>query len=156
MASLKFTIKGVEFQFEGTEQEVLRFINQFFGASMSLPEHAPIAFEKTNAEETTRKVDKPKAIELPLPSDNELINYITSKPQFSHDILEIQDHFFGRRFSSRGADQRMYHRIARKLRSVRALIEKQWDGNFKQVPSEQRNLKRFTFEKNTMFAQIPQ
>jgi len=143
MPTLKFAIKGIEFQYIGEQHEITNFINTFLGQTM-LPEHKELnVVRKTRL---TTKDSEQGMIDLPLPQDADIIRYITSKDQYGYDLLEIQKHFFGKTFSSRGNGKRMYHRTARQLREIREAIEKQYKGKFEEVPSGKRNLKRFVFK----------
>jgi len=168
MPILKFTIKGVEFQYIGEQDEIMAFISRFTSAkigsiedrvqlvgpeeSRRLDEMVKSAKEKLKLE--NQAVSPLELTELPLPPDEAVISYITSKPQFEHHLLEIQRKFFGRVFSSRGKDQRMYHRTARHLRLIRDAIEMRYNGKFKEKPAGIRNLKCFTFVKNPVLPQV--
>lgn len=85
-------------------------------------------------------------IDLPSPSDNEVKAYLLSKPSFSHDLFDVQEHFFGRRFVSRGSEARMYNRTIHQLRVVRRAIEEEKHGRFKETHGEIRGQKRYVFE----------
>jgi hypothetical protein len=142
MPALKFTIKGVEFEYIGEEAEIMSFINRFLGVSTTAP------IQKTlNVRKPHRSIEHEPAIDLPLPSDEEVMNYILSKKDYIHDSREVQQHFFGQTFMSRGKWQRMYYKTTVQLRTVRETIEKQQKGKFEERPSGERNLKRFVFKK---------
>lgn len=146
MPTLKFTIKGVEFQYVGDQDEVVSFIKRFLSESVTLPAQAKQVSPKTSI--FTQRIGPEEIIDKPIPSDEKVIEYITSKPDFSHDLFDVQTYFFGITFKSRGKEQRMYHRTARQLRMVRQVIEKQHDGKFKAVKGAKRGLKRFVFKKS--------
>jgi hypothetical protein len=144
MPTLKFTIKGVEFQYEAEEEQILRFINRFRAGDVTMPiQTKPILRSQVEAsqEETTQKV-----VDLDLPTDDEVIKYITSKPKFSHDLFEVQRAFFNQTFKSRGVERRMYHRTARQLRLVRQFIEEKFNGKFMEEKSDTPGMKRFVFQ----------
>jgi hypothetical protein len=162
MPALKFTIRGVEFQFIGEQDEITAFLNRFIGENPNSSEHgSPYrvrTLKKTDLEpiETptelvfrsdSEQVEPLKISDWPLPDDDAIINYIISKPQYIHDLLEIQEKFFGKVFHSRGKDARMYHRTARQLECVRGIIEKRFNGTFKGESAGKRNLRRFVFVK---------
>lgn len=145
MGSLKFRIKGVEFQYDGEPEELMAFINRFLSENEESHEYVAPKFprkEKAKME----NIEPIKIANLPLPNDADIVKYITSKPNFTHDLLEIQRKFYGKIFSSRGKEQRMYHKTARQLRAIREIIERQYKGEFIDEPAGQRNLKRFSFK----------
>ena len=145
MPTLRFKIRDVEFEYVGDEDEIVSFVNRFLSVSAMLlgeprevtPMATPSAIIGKESEES---------VDLPIPSDKEVIAYIVSKPDFAHHLFEIQKHFYGRMFKSRGPTQRMYHRTARQLRAVRERIEKEYEGRFVEKLGS-KGLKRFTFKK---------
>jgi hypothetical protein len=146
MPTLKFKIRDVEFEYVGNEDEIVSFVNRFLsvsamflGEQKEAPQGAkPLTIIGTESEDL---------VDLPKPADKEVIAYITSKPDFAHHLFEVQKHFYGRTFKSRGKAQRMYHRTARQLREIRKAIEKKYDGKFsKKLGSG--GLKYFAFEKS--------
>jgi hypothetical protein len=146
MPTLKFKIKGVEFEFLGKEDEIVNFVNRFLGGSVKLP----VELEHNSLMATPSAIVSPETkqlIDLSTPSNKEVTAYVTSKPEFSHNLFEIQQHFFGRTFKSRGNGKRMYHRTARQLRMVRKSIEKQFKGEFTETLGA-KGLKRFVFRKS--------
>jgi hypothetical protein len=163
LPTLKFRIKGVEFEFIGEQEEIMAFINRFMYEGASLDENrTPNLIQREDVEglststnvQTLRKkpVSKDgvmplpvKLTDMPLPSIDAVINYILQKPLYKHDLPEIQMKFFGRVFQSRGADQRMWHRTARQLKMAREIIEKRFGGKFKEGSAGERNLKQYTF-----------
>jgi len=126
------TRDGIEFEFEGEEEEILRLYQRvvtMVGQPVS---------SKTEIEDPE------------LPSDKEVIQYIISKPNFEHDIFDVQERFFGKRFTSRDKEtRRMYHRIHRQLRGVRETIEKQVKGKFVSTTGD-KGVKRYTFKKEVI------
>lgn len=152
MPTLRFKIKGVEFEYIGEEDEIVSFVNRFLSESIALP------VESKQLSPTTPSVifgtESKEILDEPAPPDEDLIKYITSKPDFAHDLFEIQEHFFGMHFSSRDKKtQRMYHRTARQLRLVRQLIEKKYEGKFIETKGTRlRGLKRFVFKKSPVTA----
>ena len=147
MATLKFKIKGVEFEYVGQEDEIISFINRFLGESITFPVQAK-QVSPTATQRTTQK----EMIDYPSPPDKEIIEYITSKPNFSHNLFEIQNHFFGQTFKSRGPSKRMYHRTSRQMRLIRRTIEEQYNGKFIETKGPGKGLKRFIFKKSTTSA----
>lgn len=146
MPTLKFTIKGVEFEYIGEEDEIVSFINRFLGESM-MPHVQAKPVSPATSPSAIVSTETRKMIDIPAPKDEDVIAYITSKPDFSHDLFEVQKHFFGRTFKSRGTSKRMYHRTARQLRLIRRTIEEQHKGRFIETKGSERGLKRFVFKK---------
>jgi len=162
MPSLKFSIRGVQYEYIGGQEEIIAFLERFADQGAHPTEHKMtqrIAEEhgiesssqrssQMNPTQRTKPETEPiKITDLPLPDDETVMNYILSKPQYTHDLVEIQQKFFSRTFQSRGKDQRMYHRTARQLELVRKTIEKRFGGTFKGEPAGKRNLRRFIFVK---------
>ncbi|HSV49929.1 MAG TPA: hypothetical protein VLH35_06395, partial [Candidatus Acidoferrales bacterium] len=96
-----------------------------------------------------------KRLLVDLPSNESLMDYIMSKPDYTHDITDIQQHFFGRKFKSRGETQLMYHRMNRQLTEIRAQIEKNQDGIFNPFPIE-KNLIQYVFKKRQKTLALPE
>ncbi len=146
MPTLKFTIHGVVFEYIGEESELVSFLNKFL--SGSIPSSTQMKPILPNATPTImQKAKEEKMIDIPTPSDEEVINYITSEPSLSHDLFEVQRHFFKRTFMSRGNEKRMYHRTARQLRLIRKQIEKSHGGRFIATKGAKKGLKRYIFKK---------
>jgi len=149
MPTLKFTIKSVEFQYIGSEDEITNFISHFIDETMTIQATRAMVqptgrTRKTVAEEAKSQI----TIELPLHSEKEVMEYVVSKPQFSHDLFEVQEHFYGRKFTSRKDGVKMYHKTLRQLKMIRKKIEEQYAGQFKVLKGEQRGQKRFVFERS--------
>ena len=149
MAKLRFKIQGVEFEYIGDDYEIERFVHrllsrgiQFPPAQTRLPESELIRLPPKPVPQTKQQLD------LKTPPDDEVMKYIMSKPNYAHDLFEVQEHFFGRTFSSRGNTTRMYHRTADQLRMVRDAIADSEDGMWKSVLGSGRR-KVFTFVKKS-------
>ncbi len=113
MVKLKFRVKGAEIECEGTPEEISKIISTLFKGEV----------EGLSLREENLKEEK-------IPSQEALIRYITSKPNFEHNIFEIQEHFFGRKFGSHGLDAKKYNALYRKLARVREKIQEEYDGKF--------------------------
>lgn len=127
------TQDGVEFEFEGEPEEIMKLYQLATGR----PIHT-----------LSPKPEKEKPIEKPMfesPSDKEVEAYIKSKRNYEHDMFEVQRHFFGRKLSSRGSTAHIYHRMNRQLRAIRQKIEEEEGGKFKETFTK-GGLKRYTFE----------
>lgn len=147
MPTLKFTIKGVPFEYVGNQHEIIDFINGFLGGSIVLPAQAKPTTPSLQSVTLKTEADVEEMIDVPAPLDEEVERYITSKPDFSHNLFEVQRIFFGKTFTSRGNTKRMYHRTARQLRLIRKQIEKEYKGKFIEETGE-HGLKQFTFKKS--------
>lgn len=80
-----------------------------------------------------------------LPSDEEVFEYITSKPAFAHTLGEIHKHFFGRKLSSRDPRTRpLYHQIRTQVFDVQGKIEREYGGKFESTMIGRE--KRFIFK----------
>ena len=133
---------GVEFEFEGEPEEIMKLYQLTTGR----PIHT-----------VSPKPEKEKPTEKPmfnLPSDKEVEDYIKSKPNYQHDMFEVQRHFLGRKLLSRGSTAHIYHRITRQLRAIRKKIEKEEGGEFKEEFTK-GGLKRYTFKKEEVILAIP-
>lgn len=134
---MKYKTKdGVEFEFEGQEDEVLRLYRQIANiTTKSSQEHE---------EEKARNEAK-----LKLPTDKDVESFIKSQPNCEHDLQMVQKHFFGKIYSSRGQTASMYHRTVRQLRAIRVKIEKETGSKFTEEAIA-RNLRRYRLEKSLL------
>ena len=114
LVKLRFKIKGTEIECEGTVEEIGKIISGFIGGNFEV---LGLGEEEINLKEK-------------IPTQETLINYIVSKPNFEHNIFEIQEHFFGRKFSSHGVDEKKYNALYRRLVRVRKKIEEEYGGRF--------------------------
>jgi len=146
MPTLKFKAKGVEFEYIGEQDELVSFLNKFLSGSMALSNQAqPVT--PTVAPTTTHRIDKEGMIDFSLPPMEKVLEYVTSKPDFTHDLVEIQKHFFARKFESRREGKRMYHKTRRQLSLVRKTIEEKYNGKFTETKGSKRGMKRYIFKR---------
>jgi hypothetical protein len=145
MPALKFRFEGLDFEYVGNNDEIRDFIHTFLGQTMHLPEHQTATITRNSRIVIKEKEDE-GLINVPLPSDEMVMDFLESKKDFAHNIEEIQAHFFGKTFGSRGNSQRMYHRTARQLSMVREKLEKQFEGKFMSESTGVRNLRRYVFK----------
>lgn len=146
MPILKFKIKGVEFEYVGDQGEIISFVNRFLGGSVALPVK-PERSSSAISPSVIVSAESEDLVDLPAPSDKEVVAYVTSKPEFRHTLFDVQKQFFGTTFKSRGKTKRMYHRTARQLRAIRELIEKEFEGKFVETLGA-KGLKEFVFKKS--------
>jgi hypothetical protein len=143
MVKLKFTIKGIEFEYEGEPLEVQTFFQRLMNGQQ-------IPMDKLSPHEAPLTQDKPskrKIVDITLKPDTKIKEYIISKPNYKHTLFEIQEQFYGTKFKSRGETGRMYHKTSKQLKRVRKEIETEQKGKFQEVLGED-GTKRFTFEKS--------
>ncbi len=114
MVKLRFKVRGIEVECEGSVEEIDKIISGLIGGN-----YEEVSLEREEV-----------SIKEKIPTQETLINYIVSKPNFEHNIFEIQDHFFGRRFGSHGPDAKKYNALYRRLVRVRGKIEKEHGGKF--------------------------
>jgi hypothetical protein len=123
----------IEFTFEGQEDEVLRLYYRITDRNPQLQQQV----------ETTKPTPR---IRVDMPRDQEVEAFIKSKPGYEHDLHLVQNEFFGRTFSSRGADAPMYHRTNRQLTQIRRKIENEEKRKFETEVID-RNFKRYRMVK---------
>ncbi|WP_309492655.1 hypothetical protein [Candidatus Hecatella orcuttiae] len=123
---LRFKVKGVFFECVGTPPEINEVIKRLVGGKYlveSLPSGGPPSPPEA---EPSEEIDLKEKI----PQQKNLILYITSKPNFEHNIFEIQERFFGQRFDSRGSQAKKYNALYRRLVRAREKIEEEYGGRF--------------------------
>lgn len=115
MVKLKFKIKDHDVECDGTVEEIQKLLSSLIrgDSEIRLGRQRP----EINLKEK-------------IPAQEKLINYIISKPNFEHNIFEIQEYFFGKHFGSRGDDGKQYNALYRRLVRVREKIEKDYNGKF--------------------------
>jgi hypothetical protein len=150
MLKLTFTYKGRQWQLEGEDQQIINFLSSFPEGTLELGAQTETSFDPPRLQSHSRTPHKSTAktamIEQPLRSDEEVKQYLLSRPDYNHVLFEVQQHFFKRTFTSRGEESRMYHRTIRQLREVRQAIAKERHGEFREVKGNIRGQKRYVFE----------
>lgn len=130
-------LDGVEFEFEGKPEEITRLYQLVTGE----PVHTI-----SSVSQSPEPLQKPTIKE---PSDEEVEMYVKSRPNYEHDIHQVQKHFFGIILSSRGDTAYAYHRTNRQLTAIRKKIETEEKGKFKEEYVK-GSLKRYTFVKGRL------
>lgn len=144
---MRFKSGDKEFEFEGENVEILELYDEIVKRLEGVVAPKPVEPVRIPAK---------RGIEFfKLPSDDDLISFILSKPKYSHDIVEVQEHFFGKRIPSR-ANPRLYRKLAQQLFRVRKIIEEKEQGRFQTITSPSRNLKRYVFEPLTALDKLLQ
>jgi len=152
MGTLKFRKGEIEFEYSGEPEDIKRLIEGLTHPQSQIAEHAIHSsaggHKELEAAEQPLFFQEKNRLLVDLPSSDEIKKYILSHPDFAHDIMDVQRHFFGRTFKARGETQLMYHRTNKQLREVRAQIEREQNGYFAPFPIE-KNLIKYIFKKNT-------
>jgi hypothetical protein len=155
MGVLKFKKGGIEFEYIGEPSEIEQLVQRLTTAAtynMPAQQHFPPHTEAPQQTNIVAKLEKPASSKtrrktiLPLPTNEEVKKYIMSKPDFAHDIADVQQHFYGTNFKSRGDTQSMYFRTSRQVVEIRKQIEKEENGQFTPYAVE-KNLMRYVFKK---------
>ena len=148
MLKLTFTYKGRQWQIEGEEDQLVSFLSSFPEGETRIGSFKPISMEEKpqHKAQPSHKATSETIIDIPSPSNEEVKAYLLSKPNFTHDLFEIQEHFFERRFVSRGVEARMYNRTIHQLKEVRHEIEEEKHGKFKEIKGDIKGQKRYVFE----------
>lgn len=148
MATLRFKFGGIDFEYVAEPQEVEQLIQRLASRISPFTPNQTHLTKETSKQPILQATFKQKGTAtLPLPNDDEVKVYIMSKPEYAHDLQELQQQFFHRTFASRGPTQAMYHRTSRQANLVRDVIAIEQKGKFQQFPIE-RNLIQWRFKKN--------
>jgi hypothetical protein len=148
LGTLKFKKGGMEFEYVGEPQEIEILINRLSGidganaltqtrlfttgANTPTPSTVTIVSVPQRLSQTTAYTRaRISAINLPLFPDVEVKAFLKTKSAYRHTLAEVQEHFFGKKFGSRGESASMYHRTSRQLVDVRRLIENEENGIFR-------------------------
>jgi len=119
-------------------------------------------FSIVSLEKTSTKTPNPVYIKpheerfrstILMPSNEDVLQYITSKLDFKHTTFDVQEHFYGQQFSSRGKTQSMYLRTIKQLKDVRKEIEKRFGGKFEEIRGKKR-LTYYTFKKEIQVVEL--
>ena len=96
-------------------------------------------------EPAERKALGPEPPITALPSEQQIFQYITSKPAFSHTLGEIQEHCFGGKLRRNDPKLRkVYYRLREQVLEVQRKIEREYGGKFESTLVGRE--KRFTFK----------
>ena len=140
---VKMTIRSddKEIEFEGEKAEILDIYYEIMETSITF--HAP------KHTVPSKPVTKVETLKMKPPTDDDLIEYILSRPKYSHDIIEIEKHFLGKRIAARSYPS-LYRTLANQLKRVRKKIEEEKQGEFEAIRTKARNLKRYAFHPRAM------
>lgn len=132
-------------EWEGSPQELLSVydgLKQRLGNTLQIGNNIPQEYDPT-----------PKHIVLhcdyselakKMPTVDQLIEYILTKPKFEHDIADIGVRFFGKQVRSREYGK-LYRQLRAKLEIARRRIEADQHGAFERRTTRPRNLHVYAF-----------
>jgi hypothetical protein len=91
------------------------------------------------------KVNRTKAVNLDIPTVDQLMEYLLKQDRYEHDILSIEDVFWDRRVTAR-ENQLLYRKLHDNLERARHKIEAITPGKFEQQLTSTKNLKKYVFK----------
>lgn len=143
MAKLRYNPASGLSEWEGTSEELLAIYDQ-------LIERSKIKNTRHFLASTLIKRAPLTDLELmaKMPTQDKLIEHITSKPRYEHDIVEIANKFFGGTVQCRKFPH-IYRKLSYDLDKARKTIEAEHKGAFVQQPTPARNLKKYVFKSLT-------
>jgi hypothetical protein len=151
MARLRQDPKG-NFEWEGTPQELLSIydeLKQRTEKTIQITDTVLHKFEPSNAIHTpidlSSRLLEYQQLNEKMPTIDQLTVYILSKPNFEHDILDVETHFFKKQIKSRKYG-RLYRELRARLENARKSIEASKHGAFERRSARPRNLKVYTFK----------
>jgi hypothetical protein len=118
MVKLRFKMGGMEFESEGSIEEIKELI-------------ARLVAEGYRTERISE--GEKESLKEYIPDQETLVKFILSKPNFEHNLFEVAEHFFGRKITSSGLDARRYNALYRRLERARKKIERDYGGHFEAV-----------------------
>jgi hypothetical protein len=118
---VRFRFAGVEYECEGTSEEIASFRQQL--------EQGVVMISNSSTRPSNPNI----------PNHQKLKGYILSKPNFEHTMLEIAEHFLGRRISAWGETEGEYQILYNRLRRVHRAIEREYKGKFATTTFTDRN-----------------
>jgi hypothetical protein len=91
------------------------------------------------------KVNRTKAVNLDIPTVDQLVEYLLKQDRYEHNILDIEDVFWGKRVTAR-ENQLFYRKLHDNLERARHRIETTKPGKFEQQLTSTKNLKKYIFK----------
>lgn len=169
MAKLRQDPKTGCFEFEGTPQELLSIYDTLKrGTEKTVPLEGTIphgiepqrpttVISTTALSSIASRMRELQQLDARMPTVDQLITYILSKPKFEHDILDVETHFFEKQVNSRKYG-RLYRELRTKLENARKSIEASQHGAFERRSARPRNLQVYAFKpiNSVLFGQPPQ
>ena len=155
MAKLRQDPKTGCFEFEGTPQELLSIYDELRQRTKENPQAIQIV------DTVPRKFDPSvpmraspnlgarmleyEQLSKRMPTVDQLTAYILCKPNFEHDILDVETKFFEKQIKSRKYG-RLYRELRAKLENARKSIEISQHGAFERRSARPRNLQVYSFK----------
>ena len=139
MPKLKFKIDKEEFEAEGTEEEIISLYDRV----RQHIEECKMEAASLSSRFTVRT--KEDELARSMPTIEQLIGFILSKPKYEHDIVEVENHFLKKRITSR-ENETLYRKLSFDLQKARKVIEMQKAGAFEQQATLSKNLKKYIFK----------
>lgn len=87
---------------------------------------------------------KTKTTTMDVPTVEQLVDYILTKVRYEHNIVEVEDVFWGKKITAR-ENQLLYRKLHDNLGKARHKIETMKQGKFEQQLTSSRNLKKYIF-----------
>lgn len=135
MPTLKVKIKGQDVEVNLTMGEFIQLLNEGKEPQPQIPiqmqakTSIPHEEHKHSSHKRERRADEPQ-IDVQLQPIAEVKKYILSQPNFSFNLFDLQEHFFGKRFASGGETFSMYHKTYQQAATIRRQIEREHGGKF--------------------------
>ena len=134
--------------YEGTVDEIKQIMSE-------------IDYLKKNQTNNNKITNTPillENIKEQLPSKQQIIDYILSKPKYENDSADIQQNFLGRHIKSK-SEERLYHNFAQLIRNAREDIVKNHNGEWVDVGTiplgGRSHVKKYKFKPKGYSTQTP-
>ncbi|MCE8424492.1 MAG: hypothetical protein J5U17_01780 [Candidatus Methanoperedens sp.] len=130
MATLKVT-KGINttvLEYDGTSDEVKEMMISIL--DLQPKSIVPIKVEQIKSIESSPIIPVDRA-KVQLPTKDEVITYLSTKPDFEHNYADLQQKFLGKRLSSRGTDKKLYLAFDGIVRRAKDQIAKEHNSEWK-------------------------
>jgi len=134
---LRLKLKLDEFEYiEGTPEEVATFM-KIVGKQPRMEKAIEVKaveaekdLKSTTAERTTiKELKNTEGVQINIPNEEEVINYITSKELFEHHTVELQEKFLGGRLRVRD-NPSGYSAFDNLIRKARKFIATEYNGTW--------------------------
>lgn len=138
MAKLKLKLEDIgNLELDGTSEELASFVKTLrlkpiTEAKGTLPEEIKTPTEEEKRVESILKNSIEEGIKVevtPLPTVDDVVDYITSKPAFEHNTKELQEKFLGKGIRYRD-DPYLYGRFDTLIRNAKKIIMGKYIGTF--------------------------
>jgi hypothetical protein len=154
MPTLRFILNGQEVEATLTMDEFIQLFST--GTKRRSPVQISSGPEQIAGlvKAQMEKKNVAKMLEQELHPNDEVKQYILSNaPQYRHTLFDVQTHFYGREFISRGPTKKMYHKTFRQLQLIRQEIEREQKGKFVTEVGDNR-INQYVFQKTQQTATL--